>query len=981
MGTRVVCATPRRGKGLSNYSLGDRLGKGAFATVFKAIHLKTARVAAVKQIPLEKIDSVDTIMEEIELLQDLEHPNIVKYLGFMKDETYLNIVLEYCENGSLAMILHKFGRFPENLVAQYMRQVLEGLAYLHHQGIIHRDIKGANILTTKDGVAKLGDFGVAMRIKSEQTERPRAAGTPHFMAPEIIQMQEPSTACDIWSLGATIVELKTGSPPYGDRQDIPAMYAIVQQDSSTIVPTDASGSLRDFLTLCFEKNPALRVNANDLLQHLWIRKFGEDERGDNIVTYPEQAVREWNSPSRRRRLAVPSVLNLKEGMSKTRRNSNLPKKQLGDAYPSEDNYENDFASLGVFGNQTTPPAVCQPENFVDRNTETPQFKRNSHSNKRKHLSDFVELSSSVDDYDDEFDTGSLKDIFERPNKRIINSEGTKLDPFLGLEDLLEDGPDETILLAQQEATELAALLVTGECDLEIAFKRLNELIISIPPVRKTLDQLRVLPKALTILSRPSEEAEIDTKAKVAFLQLMNSCICVDRSSDFITNFCIAGGLSFILAQFEVGPSIVLLLLFNMSDLSCASDDKLAIARQLAFREDAIAVVCSFFVEASTPADLLCASNIILDMFKACGARRKANLWHHFNAYGLFAKLVDLLHLPCLLTDDPQSRLALNFYDLIVSFSKNPQELLIEVLDDRILRRLMRAFIRLNAGNPRRLILLEFFKTISSLASVLEYMQKGNVAPHLIAALRRAIHDKRIADTESQCTANCLVPALFNYSRINRYRQREVARYGLLVILQDCVQRYPHLREFAFPIFSALVHAGHDECWKALWDANALESFIELIIEPGWQAMAIAAVAAWIQAQPKQVGSKFIPRISAINRSLLSTTGNTFESVLSAVASLFYQNRYLCREIPIDGLFEALHNYISTAKTNLSSSSLVQALQIVLWVLTAKTTEVAKALKNQEMFEAIEGLLQEEEIPVPCIKLISQITTIMRVATT
>lgn len=979
MGNRVVCATPRRGKGLSNYSLGDRLGKGAFATVFKAIHLKTARVAAVKQIPLEKIDSVDTIMEEIELLQDLKHPNIVKYLGFMKDEIHLNIVLEYCENGSLAMILHKFGRFPENLVAQYMRQVLEGLAYLHHQGIIHRDIKGANILTTKDGVAKLGDFGVAMRIKSEQTERPRAAGTPHFMAPEIIQMQEPSTACDIWSLGATIVELKTGSPPYGDRQDIPAMYAIVQQEFSAIIPTDASGSLKDFLTLCFEKNPALRVSANDLLQHLWIRKFGEVERGDNIVTYPEQAVKEWNSSSRRKRLAVPSKLNLKDGMSRSRRKVTLSNEEIAVAYPSEETYEHDFATLGVFGDQGRPQAVRAISlNCIQ---EGSQYGLGPPSNKRKHLSDFIESSLTADDYEDDFDAGSLNDVSERPIKRTTYSEGTKVDPFLGLEDLLEDGPDEKLLLAQQEATELAVMLVKGECDLEIAFKRLNELILSIPSVRKTLDQSRLLPKALTILSRPHAMAEVDTKAKVAFLQLVNSCICVDKSSDFITNFCIAGGLSFVLAQFHIAPSLVLHLLFNMSDLSYASDDKLAIARQLAYREDAIAVVCSFFVESSKPNDLLSASNIILDIFKVCGARRKANLWHHFNAHGLFSKLVGLLHLPFLLSDDPNNRVAQNFYDLLVSFSRNPQELLVEVVDHRILRRLMRAFIKLNPGNSRRLILLEFFKTISSLASILDSMQKGNVAPHLIAALRRALHDDRIADTESQCTANCLVPALFNYSRINRYRQREVARYGLLDVLQDCVQCYPHLREFAFPIFSALVHADHDECWKALWNANAIESFIELINEPGWQAMAIAAVAAWILAQPNLVGPRFVPRIWIINDSLLSSTGSTFESILSAVSSLLYQNRYLCREIPIQGLFEALHNYISTAETNLSSASLVQALQIVLWVLTAQTREAAKELRSQGMVEALEALSQEAEIPVPCVKLIGQITTIMRVAAT
>ena len=117
----------------------------------------------------------------VDLIASLQHPNIVKYKGFVKTPEYLYIILEYalqspltpimhvpvlmfarfCENGSLHNICKRFGKFPENLVAVYISQVLEGLVYLHDQGVIHRDIKGANILTTKDGAVKLADFGVA----------------------------------------------------------------------------------------------------------------------------------------------------------------------------------------------------------------------------------------------------------------------------------------------------------------------------------------------------------------------------------------------------------------------------------------------------------------------------------------------------------------------------------------------------------------------------------------------------------------------------------------------------------------------------------------------------------------------------------------------------------------------------------------------------------------------------------------------------
>src|SRR6195952_791616 len=127
-------------------------------------------------------------MLEIDLLKNLDHPNIVKYQGSVKTPETLNIILEYCENGSLHSICKNFGKFPENLVALYMSQVLQGLLYLHEQGVIHRDIKGANILTTKEGLVKLADFGVATSTLSGQDKEAQVVGTPYWMAPEIIEL-------------------------------------------------------------------------------------------------------------------------------------------------------------------------------------------------------------------------------------------------------------------------------------------------------------------------------------------------------------------------------------------------------------------------------------------------------------------------------------------------------------------------------------------------------------------------------------------------------------------------------------------------------------------------------------------------------------------------------------------------------------------------------------------------------------------------
>ena len=187
--------------------LGQCLGRGAFGSVYCALNWSTGETVAIKQIRLSDMPKTElnVIMQEIDLLKNLNHPNIVKYHGFVKDAQSLYIILEYCENGSLHSICKNFGKFPENLVAIYMSQVLHGLLYLHDQGVIHRDIKGANILTTKEGLVKLADFGVA--TKTAGLNDSSVVGTPYWMAPEVIELSGATTASDIWSLGCTVIEL------------------------------------------------------------------------------------------------------------------------------------------------------------------------------------------------------------------------------------------------------------------------------------------------------------------------------------------------------------------------------------------------------------------------------------------------------------------------------------------------------------------------------------------------------------------------------------------------------------------------------------------------------------------------------------------------------------------------------------------------------------------------------------------------------
>ncbi|KAK9191292.1 hypothetical protein WN943_019904 [Citrus x changshan-huyou] len=279
MSRQTTTSAFHKSKTLDNkYMLGDEIGKGAYGRVYKGLDLENGDFVAIKQVSLENIaqEDLNIIMQEIDLLkfllQNLNHKNIVKYLGSLKTRSHLHIILEYVENGSLANIIkpNKFGPFPESLVAVYIAQVLEGLVYLHEQGVIHRDIKGANILTTKEGLVKLADFGVATKLTEADVNTHSVVGTPYWMAPEVIEMSGVCAASDIWSVGCTVIELLTCVPPYYELQPMPALFRIVQ-DERPPIPESLSPDITDFLRQCFKKDARQRPDAKTLLSHPWIQ--------------------------------------------------------------------------------------------------------------------------------------------------------------------------------------------------------------------------------------------------------------------------------------------------------------------------------------------------------------------------------------------------------------------------------------------------------------------------------------------------------------------------------------------------------------------------------------------------------------------------------------------------------------------------------------------------------------------------------------
>ncbi|KAF5383862.1 hypothetical protein D9615_003632 [Tricholomella constricta] len=262
------------GKPPTHFQLGNCIGRGQFGSVYRALNLNTGQMVAVKRIRLEglKEDEVTTLMREVDLVKSLSHPSIVKYEGMARDADTLSIVLEYAENGSLGQTLKAFGKLNERLVASYVVKILEGLHYLHQSDVVHCDLKAANILTTKNGNVKLSDFGVSLNLRAMEREIKDVAGTPNWMAPEVIELKGASTKSDIWSLACTVIELLTGRPPYAEiANSMSVMFRIVE-DERPPLPESCSPFLQDFLTQCFNKDPKKRPGAELLCEHPWLKQ-------------------------------------------------------------------------------------------------------------------------------------------------------------------------------------------------------------------------------------------------------------------------------------------------------------------------------------------------------------------------------------------------------------------------------------------------------------------------------------------------------------------------------------------------------------------------------------------------------------------------------------------------------------------------------------------------------------------------------------
>jgi hypothetical protein len=270
---------------------GQLIGKGTFGRVYLGMNTTTGELLAVKQVEVnpktsnadpQKIrEMVKALDSEIDTMQHLDHVNIVQYLGCERKEYSISIFLEYISGGSVGSCLRKHGKFEEAVVSSLTRQTLLGLAYLHREGILHRDLKADNILLDLDGTCKISDFGISKRSPNPYNNdiTNSMQGSVFWMAPEVIRAQSQgsstesqgySAKVDIWSLGCVVLEMFAGRRPWSKEEAIGAIFKLGSLNQAPPIPEDVSsvvgpGAL-SFMYDCFTIDPADRPTAETLLR-------------------------------------------------------------------------------------------------------------------------------------------------------------------------------------------------------------------------------------------------------------------------------------------------------------------------------------------------------------------------------------------------------------------------------------------------------------------------------------------------------------------------------------------------------------------------------------------------------------------------------------------------------------------------------------------------------------------------------------------
>ncbi|XP_050843261.1 serine/threonine-protein kinase PAK 3-like [Serinus canaria] len=253
-----------------NYTEKEHIGSGSFGHVVRALNNATGREVAIKKINLQGLQRKQLTVNEIMIMKRNRNPSVVNYLDsyLLGEEVWL--VMEYMDGGALSDVISETF-LSEDEIAAISRECLRGLDFLHSNHVIHRDVKSDNILLRTDGSVKLADFGLSTQLTPEQSRRRTVAGTPWWMAPEVVTGQPYGPKVDIWSFGIVGIEMVEREPPYCNQSPASAQRLIATVGTPKLQHSKLlSALLLDFLSCCLQTDEEERWSAKELLQHPFV---------------------------------------------------------------------------------------------------------------------------------------------------------------------------------------------------------------------------------------------------------------------------------------------------------------------------------------------------------------------------------------------------------------------------------------------------------------------------------------------------------------------------------------------------------------------------------------------------------------------------------------------------------------------------------------------------------------------------------------
>lgn len=785
------------GNALASLQLCEQIGRGAHGVVFKALNKETNQYLAVKVMKCDK-DELAGLMGEIDLLKILKHKNIVKYHGFVKTSDSLNVILEFCSGGSLRQLYKRLGHgIPEPQVISYVKQILEGLHYLHDQGVVHRDVKAANMLLSESGEVKLADFGVATTVA---TLHNTVVGTPHWMAPETVLGGDGScTASDIWSLGATIIELLTMNPPYHDLVPMAAIHAIVNNEHPSL-PHALSPTGQNFLLECFQKTPAIRKSAALLLQHWWLN--------DNRQTNGEDP----HTPVNFNKQRIGACL-IESNVSNSERDHDSRDKSVPLAKNhNETKYSR--AELLVKFQEASDDEIISLDSFDSRVIKEKLLHQQASQLKQ---------NNEIGDVEEEHDRFSKLEICEFHTKE-------------------NDKESEMAHLLAKLSSRIALYSLSGE-EIVISLSKITLRIYAL--LRDYPNCVHVLQKdhgVILFMDLLDYGSELPREERLWYLTLgsLNCLFAKDISQ--IESFSTLGGIPKII-QFSK-PSYGSKVKAQLAKF-LRIVEKSEVALRMLVASGGLLMLSRFLQEdiVMTPEFPLVSVSCVHEILSKDLSCSRSDLCRTLSKYGIMFWFVKLL---TELTKSPETPLLLahttgsaieKILVVINCFGLAGAKVQALISNPDIFKILIKVYTSLPFS--QQLIILKFFKAISSVTEVGRHLVAADILEFYVTLL--SIYS--VGAPNYKEVLNLICPSIFQCCLLNYERQTEFVKLGAVPHLQALCAVDLQIRQFILPIFFELVHCD-SSVRQILLKYNAEATYFALVKDPYWSYNAIDSLLHW-----------------------------------------------------------------------------------------------------------------------------------------